>query len=84
MNNNTNKFDTCFTIAMQKILKGEGDVFFQGEHQHHNQYLGYDSPGNGNESNILEYTTHSHFRTRFPINAMNLSQKYRMVTKEDF
>ena len=81
MNNNTNKFDTCFTIAMQKILNGEGKVFFQGEQQQYNdEYLGLHT----NSLNyVVVYTKGAYTSDVFDITKLNLSQKYRMVTKED-
>ena len=80
MNNNTDKFDTCFTIAMQKILKGKGKVFFQGEHQQYNEVLGVHEL----RDCVVVCTKGAYTSDVFDITELNLSQKYRMVTKEDF
>ena len=82
MNNNTNKFDTCFTIAMQKILKGEGKVFFQGEHQIDRDYIGLDSSILGGR--CIVHTVGCYGTRTLEVSALTLNQKYRMVTKEDF
>lgn len=81
MNNNTNKFDTCFTTAMHKILKGKGEVFFQGEYQQPNRALGLDELCDC----VVIYTKGAYTSSYngCAITELNLSQKYRMVTKED-